>query len=174
MPSPPPSSLRWLALVGAVWLAACAPEIGDDCETALDCSASGSRLCDRTQPGGYCIIQGCERGTCPEESVCVKFRPESERNAITFCMRKCNDHGDCRDDEGYRCLGAQGFGLAALDAGMSEDPSLVIDDAEILGDRGVRFCALPPSVLLPDIEESEPDEDAGPLMSVMPDDDAGS
>src|SRR5262245_26278271 len=103
--------LLLLCALLALGLLACAPEVGDDCKTALDCSSQGSRLCDRTQPGGYCTIRGCEPGTCPEEAVCVKFRPSEERLAVTYCMRKCDDNGDCRSDEDYRCVAARDFGV---------------------------------------------------------------
>jgi hypothetical protein len=97
-------------------LVGCADEIGDDCETALDCSQSGRRACDRTQPKGYCTIRGCEKGSCPEEAVCVKFRPEEERLAVTYCMLQCEDDGDCRSDEGYQCTsaGELGNGMEAV------------------------------------------------------------
>lgn len=102
--------LSFISAVLALTCNACAPEIGDECESDLDCSAQGSRPCDRTQPGGYCTIQGCEPGTCPEESVCVKFRPNIERLAATYCMYRCEDNGDCRSGGGYRCLSGHEFG----------------------------------------------------------------
>lgn len=107
----------------------CAPEIGDECETALDCSSQGSRLCDRTQPGGYCTIRGCERGSCPEEAVCVRFRPDVERLSVTYCMYACEEDDDCRNDEGYRCTSASEFGDGT--------------EAEILGRAGQGFCSIP-------------------------------
>src|SRR4051794_9900702 len=125
------SSAPFLRFVFCAGLASagfgCAPEIGDDCGSALDCSAQGSRLCDRTQPHGYCTIQGCERGTCPGEAVCVKFRPNQARLAVTYCMYKCSDGGDCRD--GYACTAAGDFGSPG--------------DAEILGHASQRFCSIP-------------------------------
>ncbi|MDD9935975.1 MAG: hypothetical protein OXT09_20355 [Myxococcales bacterium] len=111
----------------------CSPEIGDDCETALDCSSQASRLCDRTQPGGYCTIRGCEKGTCPEEAVCVKFRPTTERLAVSYCMFRCSDDGDCREGAGYACLRDEDFGDG--------------NDAELLDDGNKKFCALPPEQL---------------------------
>ena len=119
------------AAVSLAWVA-CAPELGDDCKTALDCSSQGSRLCDRTQPGGYCTLRGCEPGTCPEEAVCVKFRPTEERLAVTYCMRKCDDNGDCRNGEGYRCSSAEEFGVGGV-------------EAQILGRESQRFCSVPMS-----------------------------
>jgi hypothetical protein len=118
-------------LLACAWLLAsvgCAPQIGRDCRNSLDCSAQGSRLCDRTQPGGYCTIMGCEQGTCPGEAVCVKFRPQQERLAVTYCMAKCETRGDCRDDEGYYCTLSKDFGQSA--------------EAETLGDPNQRFCAI--------------------------------
>src|SRR5690349_20983358 len=104
-------------------LIGCAPEIGDACETALDCSSQASRECDRTQPAGYCTIRGCEPGTCPDESVCIKFHPgqaqpgeesdlssQPERLATTYCMAKCSSNGDCRTGDDYHCVSAAEFG----------------------------------------------------------------
>lgn len=123
----------------------CAPKIGDSCSTALDCSAQGSRLCDRTQPGGYCTIQGCEENTCPGEAVCVKFRPEQERLAVTYCMRKCSDHSDCRG--GYECTSASSFGNTG--------------DAEVLGRSSQRFCSIPATMPKAQPDTSHPVDDGG-------------
>ena len=97
------------ALLGAL---GCKPEIGDDCQVSTDCSNVGDRLCDTTQPGGYCTIFNCEPGTCPEEAVCVAFKtgisaacPDPQggtRLQRTFCMRNCSDNSDCRG--GYDCV----------------------------------------------------------------------
>ena len=121
----------------------CAPEIGDDCKTSLDCSSQASRLCDRTQSHGYCTIKGCELGTCPEEAVCVKFRPSEERLSVTYCMLKCSEDDDCRNDEGYRCTSAEAFG-----------------DAEILGKSSQQFCATPAPARAPTMS-CEPSVDSG-------------
>jgi hypothetical protein len=120
----------WLGLTSlGPLLAACGHEIGDGCATSLDCSAQNSRLCDRTQPGGYCTISPCERGTCPSESTCVEFRPTEERLAVTYCMRECANDGDCRDE--YRCTTAKDFGMCP--------------DAKTLDSPSKRFCAATPS-----------------------------
>lgn len=97
------------ALAGA---AGCKPEIGDECSVSTDCSSTGDRLCDTTQPGGYCTIYNCEPGTCPEEAVCVAFEisksavcddPQmSSRLQRNFCMRSCGGDDDCRG--GYHCV----------------------------------------------------------------------
>jgi hypothetical protein len=140
------SARTFSLLVSLALLVGCGNEIGDACETALDCSAQGSRLCDRTQPHGYCTLRGCEQGTCPEESVCVKFRPEQERLAVTYCMYGCEEDDDCRNDEGYECKRASDLGGA--DRG----------EAQILGDQSQRFCvAKPRPAVEPEMMMSMPD-----------------
>jgi hypothetical protein len=98
-------------------VAACTQGIGDGCETALRCSAAGTRLCDMTQPGGYCTLAGCQGSSCPPEAVCVTFwqstrEGDADRNRLSsnFCMRKCDERSDCRDDDGYDCLAGKDFG----------------------------------------------------------------
>ncbi|MFW5740185.1 MAG: hypothetical protein ACOC1F_07450, partial [Myxococcota bacterium] len=60
----------------ATWMLGCNPKIGDDCTNSTDCSVSGDRLCDTTQPGGYCTVFNCEPDMCPEEAQCVAFDTE--------------------------------------------------------------------------------------------------
>lgn len=89
----------------------CAPKIGDDCTSSTDCSINGDRLCDTTQPGGYCTVFNCEPDTCPEEAQCVAFDMQIDpacydpqhwgRFERTFCMLRCDNNGDCRS--GYLC-----------------------------------------------------------------------
>jgi hypothetical protein len=122
--------------------AACGRGIGDACETSLRCSAGGTRLCDMTQHGGYCTLAACQPGNCPSDAVCVTFwqntapntaeTTDADRNRLStnYCMRKCDERSDCRDDEGYDCLKADEFGLdgeAAVEGGGSDQ----------------RFCAIP-------------------------------
>jgi hypothetical protein len=98
----------------APWLLAalaggCAPQIGDQCAVSTDCSVNGDRLCDTTQPGGYCTVFNCQPDSCPGSSVCVAFRDSSCGNTAgravrfqrTFCMKSCQGDGDCRS--GYTC-----------------------------------------------------------------------
>ena len=104
---------RWLLLsvLTATLALGCKPEIGDECSVSTDCSNTGDRLCDTTQPGGYCTIFNCEPGTCPEEAICVAFYtstslvckdPQDEpRLQRTFCLRNCDGNDDCRS--GYSC-----------------------------------------------------------------------
>lgn len=101
-----------IVLVGSLASLAlgCNPKIGDDCSTSTDCSTNGDRLCDTTQPGGYCTMFNCEPDTCPEEAQCIAFDstlspvcPDrvSARFERTYCMRRCESNGDCRG--GYEC-----------------------------------------------------------------------
>lgn len=111
-----PWALLPAILLGAAAAAGCRPEIGDECVTSVDCSSQGDRLCDTSQPEGYCTIFGCEPDACPDNSVCVGFGleldpacsadpqgtdPRWPRFERTFCMISCEEDSDCRD--GYVC-----------------------------------------------------------------------
>ena len=92
----------------------CTPKIGDDCSVSTNCSASGDRLCDITQPGGYCTVFNCEPGSCPKDSDCVNFGTSLSVSTLcapsqgvspyerSFCMATCESDSDCRG--GYKCL----------------------------------------------------------------------
>ena len=95
--------MRPAVLFFAVFTAACAPTIGDECETSIDCSVNGDRVCDTAQPGGYCTILACEPDTCPDDAICVEWRGEPGRTAVSYCMRVCEGGGDCRN--GQACVG---------------------------------------------------------------------
>lgn len=122
----------WLILLVAAGaaLAGCTPGIGDSCATALNCSITGERVCDASQPGGSCTIFGCEMGNCPPEAVCVRWRPMASRLEFTACMRRCESDGDCRVDQGYRCVA----GREVL------DPSTGTPLAELAEEEESRFC----------------------------------
>jgi hypothetical protein len=92
--------LLGLLLVGAGALG-CKPQVGDSCKLSTDCSVSGDRLCDTSQPDGYCTIFNCEPDTCPGESICVEFHPSSSRLKRRFCLASCVANADCRP--GYAC-----------------------------------------------------------------------
>jgi len=103
-----------MAWVMAALMFGCKPQIGDKCTISTNCSSTADRLCDVTQPGGYCTVFNCEPGSCPDDSVCVNFGTElsrvpncapSQANSPykrSFCMADCSSDSDCRD--GYRCL----------------------------------------------------------------------
>jgi hypothetical protein len=77
----------------------CGRGIGDGCKTSFDCSqTSNDRVCDVSQPGGYCTIERCDETSCPDESVCIRFFPR------LFLTRPCDPAAPavstgCRDDE---------------------------------------------------------------------------
>lgn len=117
----PWTRLVWLALglLTAALGLGCTPQIGDKCTVSTNCSTTGDRLCDVTQPDGYCTKFNCEPGKCPEDSVCVNFGTElspvdgcqasqgTSPYKRSFCMANCGSDGDCR--AGYNCLAAEEF-----------------------------------------------------------------
>ena len=132
---------RWLlaaALLGA--LAGCTPSIGDKCVLSTDCSTRGDRLCDTSQPDGYCTQFNCSKNGCPDEAACVLFNANvpgcayndraggyGSRVARSFCVAKCTKNGDCRD--GYVCV----------DPHAAPWSGLVLDD-----DQSKRACMVIP------------------------------
>lgn len=135
----------------------CTPKIGDDCSSSADCSVQGDRLCDTTQPGGYCTIFNCEPGTCPEdEAVCVAFNDSvcddplrTPRFRRTFCMKRCDDDGDCRN--GYACVD---MGDAVVDIDPPTRKVCVVRPAptEEPDGAGRGVCAPPGDVEFPEPE----------------------
>jgi len=79
----------------------CKQHIGDSCGSSTDCSVTGERQCDLAQPGGYCTVFSCDPDTCPE-GACVEWRFIPSRTAETWCMKTCNNTGDCRFE--YACV----------------------------------------------------------------------
>ncbi|MFO7181757.1 MAG: hypothetical protein DIU78_023865 [Pseudomonadota bacterium] len=154
-----PRRMRLLPLVASLSLGAlgvaCRPAIGDECESSVDCSQGGDRLCDLTQPGGYCTIFDCEQGTCPDDSVCVAFgtqlsplpgcaSSDFSRFTRTFCMAPCESNEDCRS--GYVCedVGVPGnpWSAVVLDTDRSQRVCIVPYSAERLPeDRPTDVCA---------------------------------
>lgn len=66
-------SLALSLALTAVVAGGCSPSIGDGCKTNVDCSRLGDRFCDTSAPDGYCTIDGCNQGTCPDGALCVRF-----------------------------------------------------------------------------------------------------
>jgi len=84
------ASVGLLALAAMLATTGCGRKIGDSCTTSADCDPrSGSRTCDLSQPGGYCLIEGCDARSCPEDSHCVRFFPEM------FLTGSCELHPTC-------------------------------------------------------------------------------
>ncbi len=138
-PRSPLRTVLHLGLLSALSLiASCAPEIGDACENSVDCDIQNKRICDLTQPGGYCTVRGCERGTCPDDSVCVMFRPAPERLAASWCMASCDDDDDCRDH--YNCTNAEDMG--SLESGT--DAGTDAPAADSLDSESAKFCSAEP------------------------------
>lgn len=115
----------WVVLLGALGVG-CTPQIGDECSVSTDCSAQGDRLCDGSQPGGYCTVFGCEPDGCPDNSVCVGFGltldpacegqgtdPRWPRFERTFCLATCEVDDDCRTD--YVCLSPEERSAESVD-----------------------------------------------------------
>ncbi|MFK7988165.1 MAG: hypothetical protein AB8I08_19245 [Sandaracinaceae bacterium] len=120
----------------------CAPSIGDSCGSSIDCSVNGDRTCDLTRPGGACTIFSCEADNCPDDAVCVRFRPDPSRLAFNACMRRCTQDGDCRFDDGYRCLGVDE---------ITTTPESGEAIAELVDTEVERFCVA--TVPIPETEE---------------------
>lgn len=94
----PPTVLLALLLAAP----SCKKSIGDSCTVSTDCSLQGGPTCDLTQTNGYCTVENCDPGTCPDEAVCVAFNAQARRLTRRYCMASCNDDSDCRDE--YRCV----------------------------------------------------------------------
>ena len=121
----------YLCLSLCLAVAGCADELGDPCDNSADCSPTADRTCDIAQPGGYCTIEGCEGGGCPDEGRCVQFDPDEPRLSSTWCMASCSDNGDCRAL--YACRSAEQLGLFGVEA-------VVLDKGESKG----KFCVSEP------------------------------
>src|SRR5438552_2512802 len=80
-------------LAFAILMAACGQKIGDSCNIASDCSSNNTRVCDTFSRGGYCTIQGCDFGTCPDEAVCIRFFPTIVGRSL------CSADTPCATDE---------------------------------------------------------------------------
>lgn len=128
------AALGALALLAAA--AACTPSIGDKCQVSTDCSIQGDRLCDVSQPGGYCTQLNCRGNGCVDDTACVLFSsalpgcgfddrsgPFGSRVARSFCMAPCDSNSDCR--AGYVCADPRTYPWNAV----------ILDD-----DQGRRTC----------------------------------
>jgi hypothetical protein len=112
---PPRMDVRGIALFAIAALAlGCTPVIGDPCVTSLDCSQLGDRLCDASQPLGYCTIFNCEPDKCPDGTLCLSFGDKTDpactqydprwaRFERSFCMAPCTSDDDCRAPD-YVCV----------------------------------------------------------------------
>jgi hypothetical protein len=128
--------LGQLAFASLLAAAGCTAEIGDSCGYDVDCSQNMNRNCDRNQPGGYCLILGCDPDTCPSEAVCVEFTtpcpvgtdPEAcaqieENRDRTYCLRHCKSDKGCRS--GYQCLAPAESAVAQPSLPLLEDATII-------------------------------------------------
>jgi hypothetical protein len=139
--------LAWVFPLATLLLGAgCAPKIGKACTLSTDCSQLGDRLCDTTQPQGYCTIFNCEPDTCPE-AVCVGFdsqidpacgdtqASQASRFERTFCMKGCNDDSDCRD--GYQCRDPKALSATVVDLTLPSTSGICIAGAQTFSHCGI-------------------------------------
>ena len=91
--------LLHLPLAALLFAVGCGNEIGDSCSVSTDCSTSGTRICDRSQPDGYCTVIGCDHDTCPEESVCVRFFGSVMTNLPCVAETEDDTTDDCAPEE---------------------------------------------------------------------------
>lgn len=68
-------------------LAEGAGSIGSACLEPSDCQ--GPAVCEALTPVGYCSLQGCEDGLCPEGASCAKL------DGVYRCLRACAEVGEC-------------------------------------------------------------------------------
>ena len=125
-----------LAVICATGLG-CTPSIGDKCVLSTDCSLRGDRLCDTSEPGGYCTIFNCRGDLCPDTAACVLFNANVQgcgyddrsvsRTGRTFCMAQCTSNSDCRG--GYICS----------DPRQAPWNAIILDDNQLQ-----RVCIVPP------------------------------
>jgi hypothetical protein len=168
----PPSTARGRAILLAICTfgaTGCAKEIGDACTVNADCNGSTSdRICDTTQPSGYCTVFSCSRGTCPSEARCVAYGTSIPgcgyddrrlpRTARSFCLKECEGNSDCRD--GYVC----------------EDPTKAPWNAVVLDDGRPRVCVVAASFEFDNVKTptAPRDPDAGVCLADEGRYDAGS
>ena len=88
----------------------CTPSIGDKCVLSTDCSTDGDRLCDTSQPDGYCTQFNCANERVPRRGRVRRSSTPRPRAAATttarggygsrvarsFCVAQCATDSDCR------------------------------------------------------------------------------
>ncbi len=109
------------SLVMALLGAGCGKQIGDDCQVASDCNPNGTRICDLSQPGGYCTILGCDETTCPSEATCIRYFP------VQYLTKACNPY--CEDRVGLTAPDGGTDAGAPPDAGLPMCPGIFPEDA---------------------------------------------
>ena len=153
-----------LLIALALFAAGCGKEIGDACIVSSDCSTNGTRQCDISQKGGYCSIQGCDYGTCPEESECIRFftgefanepcNPATEDRTTDQCSldELCDLQGHCvpRSSEVRFCMRKcttnsdcrDGYECRNLDLMRSHGGEPVLAPGGVIDTSVPSFCAI--------------------------------
>ena len=196
---PASRSRAWAAVallaVGAA-LGGCTPSIGDKCILNTDCSLSGDRQCDTSQPSGYCTVFNCTPNSCPDNAACILFNPavagcpyddrNVSRTAHSFCMAACRSDGDCRS--GYVCRDVRQEPWNAFNQDSNQiktvciaipDPALYSAGGDGRPDAEAPVCQADPSIdaafpELPDAGEPDGDGDGGTDASDSDASDAGA
>jgi hypothetical protein len=146
-----------VAALASFALAGCTPKIGASCSLSTDCSPSGDRVCDTSQPRGYCTVLNCTNDSCPDKAVCVSFQSSvpgcsyndyqaPARTGVAFCMEHCKENSDCRTGDGYICADPEGppWNASILDNNVSQGVCIVgpglLDAA--MPNFGSAFCTV--------------------------------
>jgi hypothetical protein len=154
------------AIAATSALAGCTPSIGDKCVLNTDCSLRGDRVCDTSQPNGYCTVIGCAPDSCPDKAACVMFHASlpgcpyddyhaPPRTGRTFCMARCASDSDCRQGDGYICRSP----------GEAPWRAVIVDD-----DQTQRVCIQAPNPM--SMATAAPE--AGVCQTILPPPEAGT
>jgi hypothetical protein len=102
--------LAFTLVIAFAGLTGCTPSIGDSCALSTDCATDGTRICDTSEPGGFCTVINCTGNllgsTCPDNALCVLFNDNvpgcpfsaysPSRISASQCRNSCNSDSDCR------------------------------------------------------------------------------
>jgi hypothetical protein len=91
------SALLMTLVLAGLATPACSKHIGDGCNTNIDCAQDGNRICDLSQPGGYCTEDGCDDSSCPSEAICVRFF--DQKYPTGTCSTPPGSVGECPRDQ---------------------------------------------------------------------------
>ncbi|MBS2017182.1 MAG: hypothetical protein JST00_30135 [Deltaproteobacteria bacterium] len=168
--------VRVAGLVASALLAGCRPEIGDKCILSTDCSTRGDRLCDTSQPGGYCTQFACQKDSCPDEAHCILFNAAipgcgfddragskyGSRVGRTFCAANCEKNEDCRS--GYVCADPRlaPWNGVVIDTNQNARTCLVADVDVV--DAGALTSTSPASVCTPPAKAPDPYDASAPSL----------
>ncbi len=162
----------------ALGLSACSPTIGASCTQSTDCSSQGNRVCDNSQPDGYCTVFGCADNSCPDHAVCLTFAvalpgcayndyEAPARTMRTLCLQHCQSDSDCRASEGYVCIDPRGapFSARILDDNQNQKVCVVAITPVDAGqpDGGSAICSA--GRLLPDAGPTDVSTEGGALAA---------